>query len=226
MTQAKITQYLPLDSNDLFAAGSQKLLLVVRDQNVIQRYDLATLQKDLTVPLPEVGQVDGLALGHASAGPALLMTRDGPRFLDLATLALADPKNGIPGGYWRPHPQYPLQVRASANGSTFAAWEPGLSPSGIRILTLEGDTAQARYVHNSAGALQPSFDGSLLFTGVGLYSAADLGPLPPNASAASSSLPTIPPISWGSAGRTGSTTVGTARRRSSFRCIRPATSGC
>jgi len=181
VTQAKITHYLSLNSDDvLYAAGGEKLLLVVRDQSKIQRFDLATLQVELTVPLPEVGQVDGVALGHASAGPALLMTREGPRFLDLAKLSLADPKKDNRGGgnWWRPHPQYPLQVRASADGSTFAAWQPGISPSGIRLLTLEGDDAQYRYEHQSAGVLQPSFDGNLLFTGAGIYSA-DLKPVSP-----------------------------------------------
>ena len=177
VTQAKITKYLPLSSDEiLYAAGGEKLVVVVRDRCEIQRYDLATLKKELTVPLPEVGQVDGLALGHASAGPALLMTRNGPRFLDVAKLALADPKNGVPSGHWCPHPEYPLQVRASADGSTFAAWEPGLSPGGIRLLTLEGDTAQCRYEHSSAGILQPSYDGNLLLTGAGIYSA-DLKPV-------------------------------------------------
>ena len=179
VTQAKIRQYLPLPSDDvLYAAGNEKLLLVIRDQQVIQRFDLATLKKELTLPLPEVGQVDGLALGHASAGPALLMTRNGPKFLDLAKLALVDLKGGVQGGNWHAHPQYPLQVRASADGSAFAAWEPGLSPSGIRLMILEGDSAQSRYEHNSAGILQPSYDGSLLFTSTGVYSA-DLKPLSP-----------------------------------------------
>lgn len=177
VAQAKITHYVPLSSdNVLFAAGAEKLIIVVRNQSVIQRYDLATQKMERTAPLPEVGQLDGLALGYASAGPAMLMTRQGPRLLNLEKLELADPKEDVGDNRWRPHPQYPLQVRASADGSTFAAWEPGLSPGGIRLLTLDGDTAKYRYEHSSAGVLQPSYDGNLLFTGAGLYSA-DLKPL-------------------------------------------------
>ena len=171
VAEAKITHYIPLTSDDvLYAAGSEKLIVVVRDQAVIQRYDLATQKKELTVSMPEVGQLDGMVLGHASVGPAMLMTREGPKFLDVAKLSLVELKNGV-DGRWRPHPQYPLQARASADGSTFAAWEPGLSPGGIRILTLEGDSARCAYEHNSAGVLQPSYDGNLLFTSQGLYSA-------------------------------------------------------
>ena len=177
VSQAKITKYLSLDSDEvLFAAGNEKLLLVVLDQSQIQRYDLATLEKELAVPLPSIGKVDGLALGHASAGPALLMTRNGPRFLDLAKLSLLDLEIRSGGNWWHPHPQYPLQVRASPDGSAFAGWEPGLSPSGIRLLTLQGDTAECKYEHNSAGVLLPSFDGSALFTSTGILSA-DLKPL-------------------------------------------------
>jgi len=119
--------------------------------------------------------LDGMVLGHASAGPAMLMTRQGPRFLDQAKLTLVELKRG-PDIHWLPHPQYPLKVRASADGSTFAAWQPGVSPGGIRVLTLQGDIAHSRYAHDSAGVLQPSYDGRFLFTETGIYSA-DLRPV-------------------------------------------------
>ncbi|MGA2256356.1 MAG: serine protease [Thermoguttaceae bacterium] len=183
VVQAKIAQYLPLDSDDvLFAASMKKLVIVLRDQKVIQRYDLATLQLELSLPLPDIGQLDGLALGYASAGPALLMTRRGVRSLDLARLKPSDLKNAVPGSpnflyYWFPHPQYPLVVRVSADGNTFAGLQPGLTPNGIRIKILEGDTEQNRYAIVPAGAVQPNYDGSLMFTDAGIYSA-DLKPVP------------------------------------------------
>jgi hypothetical protein len=121
--------------------------------------------------------LDGVAGGYASAGPVMLMTRNGPRFLDVNTLKLVDFKSDESRlGNWRPHPQYPLEVRCSADGSEYAAWEPGLSPSGIRTLTVEGSSLHSRYEHNSAGVLLPSNDGSLLFTSSGIYSA-DLKPI-------------------------------------------------
>jgi S1-C subfamily serine protease len=173
--EARVTQFITLASDDvLAAAGADKLVIIYRDQNLMQRWDLRTLQKELTVPLPAVAQLDSIALGYASAGPLLLMTREGPRFLDVATLKLLNIPNQNDGN-WRPHPQYPLVVRASADGTTFAAWEPGLSPAGIRLLTLDGNTARDAYQHESAGLLLPSPDGSLLFTSNGIYSA-DLKP--------------------------------------------------
>ncbi len=69
-----------------------------------------------------------------------------------------------------------MQVRASADGHTFTAWQPGMS--GIRVLTLEGDTPQWRFERGGEGLVQPSFDGNLLFTGGGIYTS-DLRPVSP-----------------------------------------------
>ena len=181
VAQAKITRYLPLGSEDiLYAAGSEKLVVVLRDQNVIQRYDLATLQKELTVSAPETEPADGLAMGHASAGPALLATRQGLRFLDLATLSLVDANtnSGVRSVRRATQSRSALQVRAAANGSTFAVWGPGLSPSGMRIVTLGSGAPQWRCERRNAGLHLPSYDGSLLFARAGIYSA-NLKPVSP-----------------------------------------------
>jgi len=178
VTQAKVVQFLPLTSDDVLIAGSdQKIVIVVRDQKVMQRWDLAKLERELTNPLPE-GQIDCLAMGYAGNGPLLMMTREGPKLYDLATLRPSSLKIDRNQGSWVPHPDMGLQVRASADGSTFAAWQPGSSPMGIRTMVVEGSTARCRYEHTTAGILLPSFDGSQLFTGQGIYST-DLKPLSP-----------------------------------------------
>ncbi|HWE96610.1 MAG TPA: hypothetical protein VG269_21805, partial [Tepidisphaeraceae bacterium] len=160
-----LTKFLPVGSESAYVAGgATKFIVVLPDQNIIQRWDLASFERELSLPLPEGDTVDGAVMGYASAGPLLLMRRDGPQFLDIRTLkslALALPASA---GNWRPHPQYPLAVRASADGSTFAAWEPGLSPAGIRTLSIHGATISARYEHTSAGELLPAVDGASLFT--------------------------------------------------------------
>jgi hypothetical protein len=63
-----------------------------------------------------------------------------------------------------------LEVRASADGTVFAAWAPETSPSGVRLLTLDGANATLFYESSSLGALLPSYDGAVLFTAKGLYS--------------------------------------------------------
>ena len=183
VAEARITRYLSLGSDDvLYAAGSEKLVVVSRDQNVIQRYDLASLQKELTVSLPEVGQVEGIALGYASAGPALLATQNGPKFLDVTTLSVIEPPADAVAGKWirsssrHSSRQRLAQIRASADGSTFAAADSLRGRNAI--WTLDGDTAHCRFEPSNAVALQPGFDGSLFFGRTGLYSA-DLQPVSP-----------------------------------------------
>ena len=166
--QSKVMRYLPLPSDDvLFAAGAEKLLVIARDQNVIQRWNLKTLQKDLTTALPDGGRLSQAVIGYASMGPVMLTSSTGPQFLDVDSLKLLDVKTAFSGVGWATDR---LEVHASADGETFAARQQGISPAGLRILTLEGKTARAIYEHVDAGKLLPSPDGMWLFTSRGVYS--------------------------------------------------------
>ena len=178
VAQDRIKGYVPLGSTDtLVAGGLDTIVLVSRDKNVIQRWKIEPLEKELTVALV-VAQVDGVALGHASHGPVLVMTRGGPQFFSLSTLKPIDLSFSGPNGMgdWRPHPQYPIYVAASADGQSFAGWYRGLSPPGLRLIHIQGDTIVARHEHDGAGTLLPSWDGSQVFTRNGVLSA-DLKPL-------------------------------------------------
>jgi hypothetical protein len=178
VAQDRIKGYIPLGSTDTLVAGSlEKVVLVSRDKNVIQRWKIDPLEKELTVALV-VAQVDDVVMGHASQGPVLVMTRSGPQFFSLSTLKPLDLTFNGPNGMgdWRPHPQYPIYVAASADGQSFAGWYRGLSPPGLRLIHVQGDTIVARHEHDGAGVLLPSWDGSQLFTQNGVYSA-DLKPL-------------------------------------------------
>ena len=180
VAEDKIKGYVPLGSTDtLVAAGLDKIVLVARDKNVIQRWKLNPLEKELTVALV-VTQVDGVVMGHASQGPVLVMTRNGPQFFSLSTLKPTDlaftSANGA--GEWRPHPQYPIYAAASADGQAFAGWYRGISPSGLRLMRVQGSGIVTRHEHDSAGTLLPSWDGSQVYTSGGVFSA-DLKPLAP-----------------------------------------------
>ncbi|MES2459906.1 MAG: putative Ig domain-containing protein [Armatimonadota bacterium] len=179
----KIIGYVPLGGNDTLVAGNaDSILLLARDKKVLQRWTL----RPLTEP------VDGITAGYASTAPVLIMTRQGPRFLNPTTLKLiaADPAQGR--NDWHPHPQYPIEAAASADGSTFAGWVPGLSPSGIRTLRLQGSTLMSKYEHESVGPQYPSADGALIFTSSGVYST-DLKPLDREQGQSLTTFPTLSP---------------------------------
>lgn len=166
----KITGYVPLGGNDTLVGGTaDNIILLARDKKVIQQWTLQPLEKMLTVALPLTEQTDGLVAGYASSAPVLIMTREGPRFLNPTTLKLIQTDVTEGRVDWDPHPQYPIQAAASADGSTFAGWVPGVSPSGIRTLRLEGNKLVGKYEHSSVGEQIPSADGSLLFTAAGVY---------------------------------------------------------
>jgi hypothetical protein len=77
----KTTSYLSVPSDDfLVGAGATKAVVVLKDKQLLQRWDLATGKLDLSTPLP----VDPAppVIGCASEGPVLI----GREFVDLKTL--------------------------------------------------------------------------------------------------------------------------------------------
>ena len=173
----KISGYIPLGGSDALATGTaDSVILLARDKKVLQRWTLQPLKKALTVALSLTDQIDGIEAGYAGSAPILVMTREGPRFLNPTTLKILQTKAAEGRMDWRPRPQSPIHVAASADGWTFAGWAIGSSPSGIRTLRLEGDKLVGKYEHSSAGEQYPSADGSLLFTAAGVFNS-DLKPL-------------------------------------------------
>ena len=199
----KILGYVSLGGNQTAVAGTaNSIILVVRDKNIVQRWSLPALEKKLTLPLTLTQEVDGVAAGYASSGPFMIMTRGGPRFMDSITLKLVE-TNADRNGMWNPHPQYPLKAAASADGSTYAALEPGLSPSGLRYLRFDNGQITTKYQHTSVGEELPSADGSLIFTSSGVYNS-DLQPLDrDDRNHAYSTFPTLSPAYYLGIARSG-----------------------
>jgi hypothetical protein len=177
--QAKIVKYLSVpDDNALFAAGMTKLLVVLPDTNLMQRWDLLSFERELTVPVPVNGKVCSIAMGSASNGPLVL---GGPTihqsgtlplsFVDVDTLKELQPaeEKGHPAGMVGKHPQYPHTMRVSADGRTITMWNPGLSPMGFQSVVLTGNSLQINSEHNTVGEIYPAPDGRTLYTSMGLY---------------------------------------------------------
>jgi predicted Zn finger-like uncharacterized protein len=175
--EAKIVKYLSVpEDNILLAAGMTKLLVVVPDRNMVQRWDLTTFQRDVTQTLPVSGKICTAVMGSASDGALIL---GGPTlrqhgalplcFIDVATLKEIQPAEQQAGGMVGTHPQYPHSMRVSADGRTITMWNVGLSPMGLQSVVVNGSSLQIHHEHTTVGEILPSPDGRTLFTAAGVY---------------------------------------------------------
>ncbi len=167
--EARIARYLPVDEDALIAAGMKKLVLLNGKQGILQRYDLASGQRELAVVSP-VPSVQCMATGCASDGPLLVTARDKSRhgydelvFIDVQSLKVTpvDVK-GERFGMWI------NRIWASADAAVFGLGALN-SSSDATVLKLRGPTATIRSNSQSRGYLMPSMDGRILFTSDGLF---------------------------------------------------------
>ncbi len=165
---AKIAYYVTLeDAETMFAASLEKLVLVSPSKMTIARYNLATGVREKVQPLPAKKQPIEMALGSASAGPLLLIVKSDSQpmiCLDLETLK----ESAITAGYFHVSRDYPMEIRAAANGRIFAGWEPGISPSGVNLFTVRNNSIHLYNEHTSVGTIIPSPTGKMLYTDRGI----------------------------------------------------------
>jgi hypothetical protein len=124
----KIVKYLDVQPGDVhMAANCETLIIAGGDRNVIQRWSLSTLSRELTVVIPDGGEVRSAGMGFASAGPLLLVTSHSMRFFDPRSLRRTDHHleaiHELTGHFL--NTRGPVQIRASADGSLFTTWIAG-----------------------------------------------------------------------------------------------------
>src|SRR5262249_7470085 len=85
---ADIVKTIPLPSpHALVAAGAKKLLIALPEERRLERWDLATLERDGdSLPSPFDGQIKGIATGSDSDGPALVLWSNPARLFGVSTL--------------------------------------------------------------------------------------------------------------------------------------------
>jgi hypothetical protein len=161
---------LPIpEDGALVAAGNEHLFVLAPSANVIQRWNLNTFEKEVTVANPLPGKARALLVGHATDGPLFVV---GPNAaLDPRTfkeIPVGDKGRGM--GSMAGHPSYPPTVNISADGRVFAWYTQGVSPSGLSSMILGATPAETKsyYEHSGAGVLLPGPDGTL-FTHCGLF---------------------------------------------------------
>jgi len=170
LNEDRIVRYITLTADNIkSAAGQTKIVVVLTDTNVIQRWDIATGERDLSIPLATKGKIKLLSMGSASDGPILVGFEDGFNssviFADLKTLRpLPYAMTGARGVSSKD-----CFVRSSADGKVFGMWNPNSSPSGITTLVIAGKGVKASYEHDSAGHVTPDADGKVICTARGLW---------------------------------------------------------
>jgi hypothetical protein len=173
----KIVKKLPMaEDNVLFAAGMEKLLVVLPGQKAVQRWSLTSFEQEASAPIPFKGTVRTASMGSASGGCLVL---GGPELAAGTTLPVClldiDTLKEVPLGdvQGRPlvgrHPQYPAAVHVSADGSVIGMHVPGQSPSGFQTVVFDSSGVKCGYQHRSVGEVIPGPDGQAVFTSAGVY---------------------------------------------------------
>lgn len=174
VSAARVTEYLPVESDDItFTAGLEKLVVVLRDQQKIQRFDLQTHRLELTRPLSN-GDVTQISMGSASAGPIFLcrgeMSVNAENFLDLQTLEPAPLKRRGSDWKFKDVNARDCIVHASADGTVFGVARPGVaSHSGYGNLIIKRNQIQGLYQDRNLGVSLPGPDGNLIYSFSGIF---------------------------------------------------------
>jgi hypothetical protein len=164
--EARVVKYLPVGSEQIqFAAGLSKLIVVLPDQNLVQRWDLGTFERETILPLSVKGPIRSIALGSASAGPVLVCGGEAV-FLDLVTLKPVSvtwdkkPQRGLSGDF----------LHASADGTVFGMRNRvGSEPHTVTTVVLTGHHALTYTASISGSLLLPGPDGRFIYTETGIY---------------------------------------------------------
>jgi hypothetical protein len=187
VSQAKVVHEIEVPDDVRYAAGLDKLLVVVPGQPLLQRWDLRTFRREKTRPAP--GGVLAAFMGSGGRGPLLLFIAGGLVVWDVERMEHADMDASGLGPYKGNDPLY----RISADGQAIVVTQPGQQYVLVRLrrpkntLAKSPDAYGFNYGFNAHGAL-PNTDASLVFRFGGIYD----GDMRPLAAAAFQGLVLLP----------------------------------
>jgi hypothetical protein len=172
---SEIVKYLPVAEDTVrFAAGLDKLIVYLPGANALQRYSLATFEREVTVPAPTTTPVDRMLMGSASQGPVVLFC-SGKGFGQDET-AILDPITFKPDAAQKPGRGFGRGLestwRISGDGRLLTSYQPGLSPQGhaLHRRTADGFAHGSLAAdHNFAGHLTPGPEGRFVYTARGIF---------------------------------------------------------
>lgn len=161
VARRKISKSITVEDADTgLAAGASKLIVLQRDIGSMSRYDLTTLEAELTV---KCDSYKSIVMGSSSDGPLLAVRRTGK---SEATATAIDLETLQPTGSVIPFPikMDGTALLASANGKLFSSWSTTIDPNGMGLLEFDGDTPKWFFDANVTGPSFPSVDSRLVYT--------------------------------------------------------------
>ena len=153
---------------DLIAAGREKLFIVSPSKMMLQRWSLATLEREKVAQLSIKEAPQRALLGANSNGP-LMLTSSTATLIDIDTLKPLELEGKLIGGAGR----YGYYLTTSHQGQTFTGIVTGISGQQFNVMHLRGNRAITSNFGGADGGLRwvtPSADGALLFSAGGVFS--------------------------------------------------------
>ena len=176
--QAKIVHEIEVPADDVcFAAGRDKLLVVLPGAKIIQRWNLRTFQREKTVPIPTGLTITQAKMGYNSQGPLALWGNGAVVFFDVERMELLELEGGGIGGSAR----WNFHLRVSPDGQVFVGWLNDITPSPFTVLRLSGRKATQQIIEGGSQNerwIMPNADGSNLIVGISGLLNADLKSYP------------------------------------------------
>ncbi len=158
--QGRVVHEIEAPDGVRYAAGRDKLLVVLPGEKLVQRYDLRSFEREASAPVPG-GTVLTALMGSDSHGPLALWCGGPLVFMDVGRMEPLE----VEGNSFSASKQWGFGLRVSADGQTFAGWNPSAIPSRFAVMRLAGTkaTTASADLSTAFGAwVTPNPDGSLL----------------------------------------------------------------
>ena len=157
----------------LFAAGRDKLMVVLPGGKIIQRWNLENFQREKTVAVPNGFDVRKVVMGSDSQGPLLLWSTETGIFFDIDKMEQIE----VEGNMFRGNKKWGVNISVSADGRTMMGWVNTGSGATHYMMRIDGNrTTLTRGQGGIYGDhwAQPNADNSLVLTNRGAVYASDL----------------------------------------------------
>lgn len=169
---ARIVGYLSLASDEvLFTAGADTVVVLLRDQNILQRWSLTTLTREANVAFLELDTINNMVMGAGSAGPLLVVSNSTSKpflFYDILTMKRIPGEFSVVG--FGGDESNAFALWASVEGTVFTASEPNTSPCQMFTMRFQGDRATGQSAWDQGGYALPGMDGSFICNSQGVLS--------------------------------------------------------